>query len=99
MATRGGAELLGIGDLVGTLEPGKRADLCVIDTARRTSRRSTTRTRISRTPSAAATSRTPWSTVASSTGTGSTRRSTLRTCWRGGSPRPRHRRRTSIVSG
>jgi 5-methylthioadenosine/S-adenosylhomocysteine deaminase len=33
MATRGGAELLGIGHLVGTLEPGKRADLCVVDTA------------------------------------------------------------------
>jgi len=33
LATRGGAELLGIGDDVGTLAVGKRADLCVIDTA------------------------------------------------------------------
>jgi 5-methylthioadenosine/S-adenosylhomocysteine deaminase len=33
MATRGGAEILGMGDVVGTLEPGKRADLCVIDTS------------------------------------------------------------------
>jgi 5-methylthioadenosine/S-adenosylhomocysteine deaminase len=32
MATRGGAELLGLADIVGTLEPGRRADLCVIDT-------------------------------------------------------------------
>ncbi|MCE9635717.1 MAG: amidohydrolase [Planctomycetes bacterium] len=32
MATRGGAELLGMESIVGTLEPGKRADLCVIDT-------------------------------------------------------------------
>jgi 5-methylthioadenosine/S-adenosylhomocysteine deaminase len=33
LATRGGAELLGMGALVGTLAPGRRADLCVIDTA------------------------------------------------------------------
>lgn len=33
LATRGGAELLGIADRVGTLEPGKRADLCVVDTS------------------------------------------------------------------
>jgi 5-methylthioadenosine/S-adenosylhomocysteine deaminase len=33
MATRGGAELLGMGALTGTLEPGKRADVCVIDTS------------------------------------------------------------------
>jgi 5-methylthioadenosine/S-adenosylhomocysteine deaminase len=33
MATRGGAELLGIGDVAGTLTPGRRADLCVIDTS------------------------------------------------------------------
>ena len=33
LATRGGAELLGLGDRVGTLEPGKRADLCVVDLA------------------------------------------------------------------
>jgi 5-methylthioadenosine/S-adenosylhomocysteine deaminase len=32
LATRGGAELLGMGGRVGTLEPGKRADLCVLDT-------------------------------------------------------------------
>ena len=32
LATRGGAELLGFGDVAGTLAPGKRADLCVIDT-------------------------------------------------------------------
>jgi len=32
LATRGGAELLGMGDRIGTLEPGKRADICVIDT-------------------------------------------------------------------
>ena len=32
LATRGGAALLGMGDRVGTLEVGKRADLCVIDT-------------------------------------------------------------------
>lgn len=31
LATRGGAELLGLGDKVGTLEVGKRADICVID--------------------------------------------------------------------
>jgi 5-methylthioadenosine/S-adenosylhomocysteine deaminase len=31
MATRGGAELLGMGRLVGTLEVGKRADVCVVD--------------------------------------------------------------------
>lgn len=33
LATRGGAELLGMGDIAGTLEAGKRADLCVIDTS------------------------------------------------------------------
>ncbi len=33
MATRGGAELLGWQDRIGTLEPGKAADLCVLDTA------------------------------------------------------------------
>lgn len=33
MATRGGAELLGMGGSTGTLEPGKRADLCVLDTS------------------------------------------------------------------
>lgn len=33
MATRGGAELLGMGDITGTLETGKRADVCVIDTS------------------------------------------------------------------
>ena len=33
MATRGGAELLGMGDITGTLEAGKRADVCVIDTS------------------------------------------------------------------
>jgi 5-methylthioadenosine/S-adenosylhomocysteine deaminase len=32
LATRGGAELMGLGDVVGTLEVGRRADLCVIDT-------------------------------------------------------------------
>src|SRR5262245_16829771 len=32
MATRGGAELLGFDDVIGTLVPGKRADLCVVDT-------------------------------------------------------------------
>ena len=32
MATRGGAELLGFDDVIGTLAPGKRADLCVVDT-------------------------------------------------------------------
>lgn len=31
LATRGGAELLGLGGVVGTLEVGKRADLCVVD--------------------------------------------------------------------
>jgi 5-methylthioadenosine/S-adenosylhomocysteine deaminase len=33
LATRGGAELLGIDDVAGTLEVGKRADVCVIDTS------------------------------------------------------------------
>ncbi len=33
MATRGGAELLGIDDVAGTLAVGKRADVCVIDTS------------------------------------------------------------------
>jgi len=33
MATRGGAEILGLGALTGTLETGKRADVCVIDTS------------------------------------------------------------------
>lgn len=33
LATRGGAALLGMADRVGTLEPGKRADLCVVDTS------------------------------------------------------------------
>ena len=33
LATRGGAELMGLGATVGTLEKGKRADLCVIDTS------------------------------------------------------------------
>lgn len=33
LATRGGAELLGLGAQVGTLAPGKRADLCVVDTS------------------------------------------------------------------
>jgi 5-methylthioadenosine/S-adenosylhomocysteine deaminase len=33
LATRGGAELMGLGDVAGTLAPGKRADLCVIDTS------------------------------------------------------------------
>jgi len=32
MATLGGAEILGMADRVGSLEPGKRADLCIIDT-------------------------------------------------------------------
>ncbi|MBM3501223.1 MAG: amidohydrolase [Armatimonadetes bacterium] len=31
LATRGAAEALGLGDVVGTLEPGKRADIAVID--------------------------------------------------------------------
>lgn len=33
LATRGGAEVLGSADRVGTLEVGKRADLCVVDTS------------------------------------------------------------------
>jgi 5-methylthioadenosine/S-adenosylhomocysteine deaminase len=33
LATRRGAELLGMADRIGTLEPGKRADLCVVDTS------------------------------------------------------------------
>ncbi|MCG3133677.1 MAG: 5-methylthioadenosine/S-adenosylhomocysteine deaminase [Planctomycetes bacterium] len=33
LATRGGAELLSMGDRIGTLEAGKRADLCVVDTS------------------------------------------------------------------
>lgn len=33
LATRGGADLLGLGGVVGTLEPGRRADLCVVDTS------------------------------------------------------------------
>lgn len=32
MATRGGAQVLGLGDRIGGLSPGKRADLIVIDT-------------------------------------------------------------------
>jgi len=32
LATAGGAGILGMDDLIGTIEPGKRADLCVIDT-------------------------------------------------------------------
>lgn len=31
MATRGGASILGMGDIIGSLEPGKRADLITID--------------------------------------------------------------------
>ncbi len=31
LATSGGADLLGLGDIVGTLEAGKRADICVVD--------------------------------------------------------------------
>ena len=31
MATRGSAEAVGLGGLVGTLEPGKRADVAVVD--------------------------------------------------------------------
>jgi 5-methylthioadenosine/S-adenosylhomocysteine deaminase len=31
MATSGGAEAIGLGELVGTVEPGKRADLAVVD--------------------------------------------------------------------
>lgn len=33
LATRRGAELLGLGDVCGTLERGRRADLCVVDTS------------------------------------------------------------------
>ena len=33
LATRGGARLLGLGTVIGRLEPGMRADLCVVDTA------------------------------------------------------------------
>jgi 5-methylthioadenosine/S-adenosylhomocysteine deaminase len=32
MATANGAKVLGMGDLVGTLEAGKKADICIIDT-------------------------------------------------------------------
>ena len=31
LATRGSAEALGMGDIIGSLEPGKRADIAVVD--------------------------------------------------------------------
>jgi 5-methylthioadenosine/S-adenosylhomocysteine deaminase len=33
MATLGGAELLGLDDICGSIVPGKQADLCVVDTS------------------------------------------------------------------